>query len=492
MPSPPVIKSGSLRPAMKAKEPAVQRLPFRLRVAYGLGELGPAMAGSTLIFFQLVFLTDVAGLSPGWAGAVLLLARVWDAVNDPLIGWLSDQTRSSWGRRLPWMTAAAVPFALFFAAFWWVPGGLIIPGDQWARFVYYSVVALLYSTAATALGLPHSALTAELSRDYDERSRLTAARMAFSLGGSVGGLLLALVVFRLLPAAPPTVQYGVLGLCIAVLALVAMALCLRGIWGAARRSQAAPVEKKKTAGRWQEWLSLTKNRPFLLVCGIYLCSWLAMQFTAAVLPFYTRNVAGLSTTTFHLLALSVQVTALLLLPVWEHLSFRLGKKAVYFLGMSFWILAQTGLLFLPGGQPAVLFGLGILAGFGISVCYLIPNAMLPDVIEWDELRTGRRREGMYYGVCVFLQKLALALGAFGIGQLLAWNGYLSSAPGEEAPIQPESAIQAIRWAIGPLPALALVAGLVLAWFYPITRQRHARLVGLLALRNQKKGSVASS
>src|SRR5690606_6824808 len=114
------------------------------RLAYGAGELGPAMAGSTMIFFQLIFLTDVAGMHAGLAGSVLLLARVWDAVNDPLIGWLSDHTRSRWGRRLPWMVASTVPFSLFFVLFWIRPP-FLDPDSQWIMFAYYSVVALLLS-----------------------------------------------------------------------------------------------------------------------------------------------------------------------------------------------------------------------------------------------------------------------------------------------------------------------------------------------------------
>ena len=156
------------------------------RLAYGAGELGPAMAGSTIIFFQLVFLTDVAGMDPGLAGSVLLVARIWDAINDPLIGWLSDHTKTPWGRRLPWMVVSALPFSAFFIMFWLVPE-FAGPEMRWSAFAYYLVVAILFSTFSTALALPHASLTAELSRDYDERSRLTAYRMAFSLAGSVGG-----------------------------------------------------------------------------------------------------------------------------------------------------------------------------------------------------------------------------------------------------------------------------------------------------------------
>lgn len=464
-------------------------LSVRERLAYGAGELGPAMAGSTLVFFQLVFLTNVAGLNPGLAGSVLLIARIWDAFNDPLIGWLSDKTRSRWGRRLPWMLAGALPFALTFCLFWFGPWFLADAG-QMAKFAFYSIVALFYSTATTSLALTHSALTAELSHDYDERSRLTAARMGFSLGGSVGGLVIALIVFSLLPNSTDVVRYTVFGIAVAGVGLVAVAFCLLGIWRAAKHAEhwrlAHPSVSRgaKNPGTGLRELSaVLRNRPFLIVCGIYLCSWLAMQFTAGVLPFYTTSVMGLSQTTFQSLALTVQATALLLIPVWARISILWGKKQVFFAGMAFWIAAQAGLLFLPPGNLALLYVLGFVAGFGISVCYLIPNAMLPDVIEWDEIRTGERREGIYYGFCVFLQKVALAAGTFVIGQILAVSGYVSGA--EDGFQQPESALQAIRIAIGPVPAAVLFLGLCFAAIYPIHRDRHRKMVRILQKRSNR-------
>ena len=477
----------------KASKPPLGRclpaLGLGQRVAYGAGELGPAMAGSTLVFFQLIFLTDVAGMHPGWAGSVLLLARIWDAINDPLIGWLSDHTRSRWGRRLPWIAVGAVPFAFFFCLFWLGPMWLGPESGQGVLFLYYSVVSLLYSTVTTALALPHSALTAELSHDYDERSRLTSARMAFSLGGSVGGLILALIIFRALPEAGPLVQYSIFGACVALVGLISVVGCLWGIWPAACAAEvwrlSHPQARHKQVSLLRQLRSVLSNRPFLLVCGIYLCSWLAMQFTAGVLPFYTATVMGLPATAFQQLALTVQATALVLIPFWTRVSVWRGKKEVFFYGMIFWIMAQGGLLFLPAGQMTLLYVLAILAGIGISVCYLIPNALLPDVLEWDELRTGQRREGLYFGVCVFLQKVALAVGTFLIGQVLAWSGYVSGGA-EEVVHQPESAVQAIRWAIGPLPAGVLILGLVVAWFYPISRPLHARMVRVLENRARRK------
>jgi GPH family glycoside/pentoside/hexuronide:cation symporter len=301
------------------------------------------------------------------------------------------------------MVASALPFSGFFLMFWLVPefAGLHV---QWHYFVYYLVVSVLYSTFSTALGLPHSSLTAELSRDYDERSRLTAFRMGFSLAGSVGGLIVALVVFHILKDAPKTIQYAVFGAAVAIIGLISVIFCLTGIWQIAisrdrqrlRRQEADELAAKPLPLREQLGLVLA-NKAFVLVCGIYLCSWLAMQFIATVLPFYTQSWLRLPATTFQLLALTVQTTALCLMPFWGWVSVRIGKKPVYFIGMSFWLLAQAGLMYLLPCDTRIIFLMAFVAGFGISVCYLIPNAMLPDVIEYDELKTGRRREGIYYG-----------------------------------------------------------------------------------------------
>lgn len=456
-----------------------ERLRPLTRLAYGAGELGPAMAGSTMIFFQLVFLTNVAGLDAGYAGTVLLIGKIWDAVNDPLIGWLSDHTRSRWGRRLPWIALSAAPFAIFFWLQWIVPG-FIDSGNQLALFAYYATVSLLFNTFYTSLTLPHSALTPELSPDYDERSRITASRMAFSLGGSVGGLLLAVAIPKIFAAWSQAAQYSALGAAIGLVGLLAVVCCLTGIWRPVREREHAstPHEATPHPGAVAQIGIVFSNRPYLLACGVYLFSWLAMQFTATILQIYVTTWLGLPVTTARVLALAVQGTALILIPAWAWLTVRVGKKPVYFYGMSFWLAAQAGLFFIQPGQTGAVFLLGVLAGFGISVCYLVPNAMLPDTIEYDELLTGQRREGIFYGFFVFLQKTSLALGTFVVGWALELAGYVAST-GEQV-VQPESALTAIRIAIGPLPAVAILIGMLFAWRFPITKEKHAEIRRQLA------------
>jgi GPH family glycoside/pentoside/hexuronide:cation symporter len=210
--------------------------------------------------------------------------------------------------------------------------------------------------------------------------------------------------------------------------------------------------------------------------GIYLSSWLAIQVTATVLKYYVVSWMGLPDSLFFMAALAVQGTALVMLSAWSQVSYRLGKKAVYYLGAGFWLITELGLFLLQPGQIGFMFFLCIIAGFGVSVGYLIPWSMLPDVIDLDELKTGQRREGVFYSFMLVLQKMGLALGLALVGQILEWSGYQSTIAGSTAPIQPDSALLAIRLSITLLPLFCVILGVVLAYFYPITQAVHQEIL----------------
>ncbi len=460
------------------------KLDLKTKLAYGAGDLGTAVSANILAFYWSVFLTDVAGLSAGLAGSIRLISGIWDAANDPFVGSLSDRTRSRWGRRHPWMLAGAIPLGFFFFLHWVVPH---FSNDrntnQWGLFWFNVVVSLFFNTAYTMVNLPYTAMTPELTEDYNERTNLTSIRFQFSIGGSILSLLLALVIFSVVKE--PIQQYLLLGGVFGVFSVLPVIWC---VWGT--RDRMAIVEAKhlnttsESISFGRQLKIVFSNVPFLYVIGIYLFSWSAVQITASIIPYFVVNWMGLPQAMSAQIALSVQGTALLMLFVWSRLSERYGKKAVYFMGMSFWIIAQVGLFFLQPGQVGLMYVLGIMAGFGVSCAYLIPWSMMPDVIELDELQTGQRREGIFYGFMVFVQKIGLAIALFLVLKALDFAGYISSS-GASAPIQPASALLAIRLAIGPLPTVCLIFGLILAYFYPITREAHAET--LLKLQEKRRG-----
>ncbi|MGL5083393.1 MAG: MFS transporter [Microcoleaceae cyanobacterium] len=458
--------------------PTPEKLSFWTKMAFGAGDLGTAITANLLSFVLLVFLTNVAGMPAGLAGSVYLVGKISDAVNDPIIGVMSDRTVHPWGRRYPWMVFGAIPFGIFFFLQWIVPSS-----NLWVLFWYYSIIAVLFNIAYTVVNLPYTALTPELTQDYNERTSLNSFRFMFSIGGSILSLILALVISVLIPDDPRR-QYWVLGLICAVISVLPIFWCVLGtrkrtLQGLATRSP----DSTASLPVLEQVRIAFQNRPFLYVVGIYLFSWIAVQLTAAILPYFVQNWMKLSSTDFYGVAIAVQGTAIVMLFAWSRISQNYGKRAVFFMGTLLWLIAQIGLTFLQPGQIGLMYLLAVIAGAGISTAYLIPWSMIPDVVDLDELNTGQRREGIFYAFMVFLQKIGLALGLFLVGQVLQLAGFVESVAGQQPPIQPDSALVAIRIAIAPLPALALIAGMVLTCFYPITHEVHSEI--LLKLSDRK-------
>lgn len=454
---------------------ATEKLDFRTKLAYGSGDLGTAISAALRAFFLLIFLTDVALLAPVAAGSILLIIRVWDAVNDPLIGWLSDRTVSRWGRRRPWILYGAVPFGITFFLIWLVP-----PLDHTGRFIYFAVVAILLDTFYSIVNVPYTALTPELSRDYDERTSLNSYRFAFSVGGALISVVLHPIIVG--QFADPQIGYMVSA---AIWAVVITIPCFVVVFGTRERPESIATARKDPIPILEQLRIAIRNRPYRYVIGIYLCAWLALQLTSTVLIYYLTHYMRVPGQ-IPLVLLALQSTTLVFLFVWSALSRRLDKRWVFILGSIIWIFVQSWLFFLQPEDTQWLIPIAILAGSGVAVAYLIPWAMMPDVIEYDEWETGQRREGVFYGFMVFLQKIGIAIAIYMVGQTLEWSGYVTPEVAGAETIQPESALTALRIIIGPIPALIILAGIILVYFYPITRTAHANMVAALERRRAEE------
>lgn len=456
-------------------------LPFSVKFAYGAGELAAAVPSSLSAFFVLYFFTDVAGLTPVLAGSVLMFGRLWDAINDPLVGWLSDRTESPLGRRYPWMLAGVVPLSICFVLLWTVPP----VSTQWGLFSYYAILSLFAFASLTAVQLPYTTLAAELSDDYDERTALIGMKSAFSIGGSILGLVMAQIVFA--RVSDPEAQYQLLGKLSASLAVFMIAFCILGTYRRYWQVQAnRPRLATDAAPRalLSEIRSVFRNTAFRKILGLYLCGWIGIQLTAAMLPYFVGTWMGLPESHFARMALTVQGTAIAMVIVWERVARLSGKRTVFLLGVPFAILALTALVTVQPGQVMLMYVLGVFAGMGVATMYMVPFAMLPDVIDLDELETGLRREGLYFSAVVFLQKLGIAVALFASGSFLDLTGFVANADS-----QPLTVLWAIRLLIGPLPAILLIGSFWFAYRYPINRRRHQQI--LLALQDQRGQKLAA-
>jgi GPH family glycoside/pentoside/hexuronide:cation symporter len=452
-------------------KPRSEKLSPLSKLAFGAGDLGPAIVSGINGFFLNAFLLDVAGLRPAVAGTIFLIVKVWDAVNDPLMGTLSDRTRSRWGRRRPWLLFASVPFGILFFLQWLVP-----PVSGALKFWYYLIVALLLDTAFTAVNVPYAALTPELSHDYDERTSLSAYRMSFSILGSVTAEFLHTVIVGAF--GPEQVYTGhmvsaaVWAVFITAPSIVTFAFTRETHYKEDRPSGPGFVEGLRIAFR---------NKAFITVTIIYLLSWLSVQFVQNNLILYVRYWID-AERLFGPLVVAVQVSGFLFIMLWNQVSRRIGKQNTYYVGMGFWIVVSIVLFFVQPGQVGLLFTLAILAGGGVSISYLIAWSMLPDVIELDELETGQRREGVFYGLFVFLQKLGMSLGMSISNYVLEATGYINQVPGQPPPSQPPSALLALRLFVSAVPAAILLSSFFAVRAYPITRERHAEIRAELSQR----------
>jgi GPH family glycoside/pentoside/hexuronide:cation symporter len=232
-------------------------------------------------------------------------------------------------------------------------------------------------------------------------------------------------------------------------------------------------------------------------------NWITFDIVALTLPFYLlywiargnmlASVAflGISLPLESMVFALLLVTATIALPFWLWLSHRLGKHIAYIIGMVFWAGVQLAIFSVKPGQVGLVLFMAFLAGLSVSAAHILPDAMFPDVIEWDELRTGRRQEGIYYGVKNFIRKLTGALAVFIALQVLGWFGYQTPPDGAITFVQSPRTLSAIRFLIGPLGAILLFSAILTTWFYPLTRTRHARIRRLLEYRNGRKARKKS-
>ncbi len=453
------------------QEKPIPKLSFVRKLAYGVGDVGPALVATISGFFLNVFLLDVAGLEPYLAAIIFLIVKVWDSLNDPIIGTLTDRTNTRWGRRRPWLLFGALPFGLAWFLQWQVPA----MGTA-GLFIYYLVVALLLDTSLTCVNVPYTALTPEIAPEYNERTSLNTFRFSFSILGGMFALLFHDTILKSFPnvATGYTVSAAVLG---------AVIIITNWITFAAIKETHQRTENEDEPGFIEGFKIAFGNRPFIMVTGIYLMSWLAIQFIQANMLFYVRYWMN-DEDNFIYLAMALQIAIFLFLIVWAKVSARIGKRHAYFWGVGLWMSVMVFIFFIQPGQMELLVALAVLAGAGASVAYLIPWSMLPDVVDVDELNTGLRREGVYYGFFVFLQKLGISLGLAFSNLILQVVDYIPAIPGQPLPMQNDTVLLAFRLFISFVPVVILLLSLPIAYKYPITRQRHAEIRAELAARKQ--------
>lgn len=459
------------------------------KIIYGSGDWGLASWGTLRQIFYAIFLTDVVGLEARLASFAALLGVIWDAINDPLVGMLSDRVETRFGRRRPFLLIFAIPFGMAFLLMWWAPPWQ----NQIVLMIHISLAYIISDTLQTLVAVPFYTLTPEMTPDYDERTDLTSYRMVFNL---VASLVLAVSAPMIKNAAiqsgfTPSQSYLIIAGLFGGLGVIPFLVMFFFIHeGHPKPAQKTPTIKEISQTVWD-------NVPFRFATGLYMLNWMTVDLVALMLPFFlTYWIAGGNLTAtlpifgepmaLESVVLGLMfITATLAIPLWNWLSQRTSKRTAYLLGMGFWAFVQILIIFIQPHQTSLILILTFLAGISISTAHVLPEAIFPDVIEWEELRTRNRHEGVYYGTKNFLRKLTGAVAIFTALQILGWFGYQTPPPGSTTFQQSPEAVQAIRMLTGPLGAVLLFSAMIVAWFYPLTREKHNRIRKLLLRRKER-------
>jgi GPH family glycoside/pentoside/hexuronide:cation symporter len=440
---------------------ASDRLSFWTKLIYGMGDWGNTTTSTIFGFFYAFFLNNVAGLEPLYTAPVLLIGMIWDAVNDPIIGVLSDKVHTRWGRRRPFFLIGALPLTITFIALWWVPP----ISTQIGKMLYFLVTYLLYDTAFTFVTVPYVALTPELSEDYDERTRLTGFRMVVSMAGG----LISAVALPLGVSLFPNLRQGYM----VVVTIFGISACIPYFVLFFKIKERYSAEPPSTLGIFSGFLYTWKNKAFRYVAGIYASAWITISLAGSLFQYYVTYYLR-APEQVDLVLGALMTSALIFIPVLVFMSNRLGKKKAFMIAVSVWVVVMLAIAFLPANGILFAYILVGIAGFGIAAAHVIPWSMTPDVIEQDELANGVRREGTFYGFMVFLQKSGAALALGGMQLALHFAKY-QLPPDENNPLsvtQPQSALLAIRLLTGLVPAILLTFSIFFAARYPISKEKH--------------------
>lgn len=425
------------------------RLGRGVRAGYALGSVATGSFATVPGLLLLPYLTDTLGVAAAAAGAIVLLPKAWDVVLNPIAGRISDRH----GSRRPFLLRAGIALAACFALLFAGPD----LGSRTADAAWVLLAFLACATAYAFFQVPYVAMPAEITADYDERTRL--------MGWRVAVLALAILVSG---ASAPAIRdaiggregYRVMGLVVALLLLLGTV----GAYAGTRRAPAGPIAP--AGGSLREQLRVVAQvRDFRALLATFVLQALATGAMLAGVDYLARHVLGDSGRATVLFVCFVG-PALLVTAVWQRTGARYGKKTGY---LAASVLLGAGALLLTGARQLpepVVYVATALVGIGYAGAQVFPMAMLPDIAAVDAARTGLRRAGVFTGVWTAGETLGLALGPGLYAVVLALGGYVSST-GADA-VQPGSAVTAIVLGFSIVPAVLIGLSLLTLWHYRLS------------------------
>jgi glycoside/pentoside/hexuronide:cation symporter, GPH family len=438
---------------------ALGKLSPWAKAGFGVCDLGGNLFFTAMGFWTLNYLTDTAALSAALAGIAVMIGKFWDAIVDPFIGYLSDRTRTRFGRRRPFILFASVPMGLLAWYFFSNPH----IENQIVLAIWATVALCALNTAYSLVSIPYSALTPELTKDYNERTSLNGYRFTFAIAGTILGAAIVLPIV----GAFPTKSEGFSAAGFAIGAILAVTALVTFFSVREPKTHEAP----QAGGFLRTYASVFKNRAYVVILCAFALNIVAINFLQGILVYYLKYVyRAESMTTFALVILLA--IAMGVIPASVPLARRLGKRLTYQIGLAVLALSCLAVFFL-GEALGLTFFLATMSvtGIGLGLTFVAPWSMLPDAVEWDAVTTGNRKEGSYYGMWTFVTQCGQALSIGIMGYSLGLAGYVPDVA------QTAQSLACIKLFIGPIPAIVFASGVALLSRYPITEKAYGELLG---------------
>ena len=433
-----------------------ERLSWAVLLSFGSVSMPVSLLAIGLFMFLPTVYSASSGISMGEVGAIIFATRLWDFVTDPLVGWLSDKTRSRFGRRIPWMTLAWLPLSIAAYKLFIPP-----PGVGASYLAFWSFVLFL---SGTSLFMPYTAMGAELSTSYNERSRVFGYRHIFAVLGTLTAALLFWFVNRpgvYNPEADALELIAWVGLILLPIALVATLLTTR--------ERPLDTSMARADIRWKDGMRVMfGNRTYLRILGCYLFNGIANAVPVTLIFFYVRSVLEAPDWTPIILALYFGA-AICGTPLWLYWARRWGKHISWRIAM---LVAAATLVFVPllgAGDVGWFVVMAVILGVTLGADLAMPAAMLADVVDQDILATGRQRTGIYFAVWAMAAKFAAAA-AVGVAlPILEFAGYIANMYNETG------ALLTLSLLFGLCPVFFKLLAVLFVWRYPLTAARQAEI-----------------
>jgi len=431
----------------------------KIRAAYGIGDYAICLYWSGVGLYLLYFYTDVVGISPLYAGWIYAIGITWDAITDPFMGFIAERTRSKWGSYRPFIIFGSVPLALSFVLLFWVP-----PFEGTFLFLFLLLVNIFHRSCFTIVSVPYSSLTARITDDSDERTKLTTVRMLAASFGTFSISAAGFPVVLFFGSGNEGIGFLFLGLISGSIAILILAITVYFV----KERTFDPVNQINANFKLIA-KSVSQNYPFWIVfSSILILGSTALMFNNNLI-YFVKYSLDLHAYQGLILGTSGGFT-LLAIPFWAFLALRLGKRNSWLIAMVWLLIGFLAFYFYPTQSLSELLIILAFLGFGNGATGVLFWSMLPDTIEYGEWKTGIRTESSLYGFMTFAQKGAIGISALLLGIILTNIGFI---PNE---IQSQETLDSLKIVMSWVPISGVILSLVMVIFYPINKSFHAKLL----------------